>query len=101
MVKFLPGVEALLQFAHDAAVVHSFDLMWYLAEHVRGELEVKHGCGFGDSEEPYAFADARMTRVIVRRLQQTHSAEHMAWVKETVKSEGREGSYRQIRPSAC
>jgi hypothetical protein len=77
--------------------VHDIELMGYLAEHVRGELEVKHGCDFGNSDEPYAFMDARMTRVIVRRLQQTDSAEHTAWMKETGKSGGGEGSYPQIR----
>ncbi len=83
-VESLPDVEALLQLPCDVGVVFAFQLIRYLADHIRGELDVKGGCGYGDSGKPYALMDAMMMRVITRRLQQRDALTDLTWVKDTL-----------------
>lgn len=80
----LPEVEALLQLPHDAGVPFAFELMTWLAANVRGELDVKGGSGYGDSEKPYGMMDAMLMRVIARRLQLRDATQDMAWMKDAL-----------------
>lgn len=83
MADCLPDVEALLQQPDDVGVIFAFDLMMFLADHVHGELDIKGGSGYGDSEESYALMDAMMMRVIARRLQLKDACQDTTWMTDT------------------
>ena len=84
MTKFVPVADEMLAYGSEA-VVYAFDLMMYIADHVRGDLDSKHASGYGDSQGYYQVMDPKLLQVIdMRVIAEAGQQETMVWKNEAL-----------------